>query len=191
MVKKSLTRLYYHLLHIVTQVDILPGGSDFRLIDRKVVEVINQLPERTRFMKGIYAWAGFRVVSFPYTVRTRRFNQSKWKFNRLWNFALDGIFGFSTFPLRLWTYVGFLVAFLSFLRGMMIGVDALIHGIHVTRGVTTVAVLLFFLIGLLMVSNGIQGEYLARVYEEVKGRPLYVIASTIGCDDPNNGPGNP
>ncbi|MEW6077414.1 MAG: glycosyltransferase family 2 protein [Thermodesulfobacteriota bacterium] len=184
IVKKHLTRLYYRILRIVTQVDILPGGSDFRLIDGKVVAVINQLPERTRFMKGIYAWAGFRVTSFPYLVRTRRLNQSKWKFVRLWNFALDGLFGFSTFPLRLWTYVGFLIAFLSFLRGLMIGVDALLHGIHVARGVTTVAVFLFFLIGLLMVSNGIQGEYLARVYEEVKGRPLYVIASAIGIEDP-------
>lgn len=190
IVKKNLTRLYYRFLRSITQVDILPGGSDFRLLDRKVVDAINQLPERTRFMKGIYAWPGFRVASFPYTVRRRRFNNSKWKLNKLWNFALDGVFGFSTFPLRLWTYIGFLIALLSFVRGLMIGVDALIHGIHVTRGVTTVAVFLFFLIGLLMVSNGIQGEYLARVYEEVKGRPLYVVASKIGFDDTNSGPVN-
>lgn len=187
LIKKGLTRWYYHFLRIVTQVEILPGGSDFRLIDRKVIEVINRLPERNRFMKGIYAWPGFRTTSFPYSVRQRRFNVSKWKFGRLWNFALDGIFGFSTFPLRLWTYIGFLIALLSFLRGLLIGVDALLHGIHVTRGVTTVAVFLFFLIGLLMISNGIQGEYLARVYEEVKGRPLYVIAAKIGFDDTNKG----
>ncbi|MFP4039368.1 MAG: glycosyltransferase family 2 protein [Desulfosudaceae bacterium] len=181
--KKWLTRFYYRLLRVVTMVDIPPGGSDFRLMDQKVVAAIRQLPERTRFMKGIYAWPGFRTATFPYTVRERRFSAPKWKFGRLWNFALDGLFGFSTVPLRLWTYVGFLIALLSFLRGLMIGVDALLHGIHVTRGVTTVAVFLFFLIGLLMVSNGIQGEYLARVYEEVKARPLYVVADRIGLDD--------
>jgi glycosyltransferase involved in cell wall biosynthesis len=177
-IKKICSRLFYRILKRLSRIEIPSGGSDFRLMDKSVIQAIRRLHERTRFMKAIYAWPGFKTCTFPYEVRPRRHGNGKWPGWKLWNFALDGIFTFSSIPIRIWTYLGFVLSFLSFMYGLWIGIEALLYGIQAVEGVTTVAFFLFFFAGLLMISNGIQGEYLARIFEEVKQRPLYIIAKT-------------
>lgn len=171
---------FYRLISAIGQVNLPVGGSDFRLISRPVVDVICALPERNRFMKAIYMFPGFDVHTFPYEVQQRHSGVSKWNYWKLWNFALDGLFGFSSMPLKIWMYVGFFLSVCSVGHAFYIGVDALINGVHVVKGVTTVAVFLFFLMGLLMMSIGVLGEYVARIYDEVKQRPLYVVKEKIG-----------
>ncbi len=180
---KKGSAFFYKLIGALSQVDLPVGGSDFRLIARPVVDVINSLSERNRFMKAIYAFPGFNVHTFPYKVQARHRGQSKWNYWKLWNFALDGLFGFSSMPLKIWMYVGFAISLLSILNGLYIGLDALINGIKVVKGVTTLAVFLFFLMGLMMISLGILGEYVARIYDEVKRRPIYVVQEKKGFEE--------
>lgn len=181
-VYRWLAHTFYRVIHAIGTIDIPPGASDFRLLDRKVVSVICHLPERNRFMKGIYAWPGFSVFYLPYNTEDRYAGTSKWRPWQLWNLALDGIFSFSAAPLRIWTYLGCIIALVAFLWAFKIGVSALIYGIQVVPGVTTVAILVLFTLGLLMVQGGIQGEYIARIFEEVKGRPLYVVRGVYRDD---------
>jgi glycosyltransferase involved in cell wall biosynthesis len=182
--RRTATRSYYKLLRAMTSVEIPPNAGDFRLIDRKIVDVIVQMPERHRFMKGIFAWPGFRVASIDFQARRRhRATRSRWSFFRLWRFALDGLFSFTTAPLKLWTYVGALAAFGAFVYLVITLIQKVFFGITAPGYASLLIVLLFFS-GLLLISNGIQGEYIARIFEEVKGRPMYVIATKLGFDEP-------
>ena len=181
--RRTASRAYYKLLRAMTTVEIPPNGGDYRLIDRKIVDVIVQMPERHRFMKGIFAWPGFRVATIDFQAASRgRATRSRWSFLRLWRFALDGLFSFSTAPLKLWTYVGALAALGAFVYGLITLIQKLCFGIAVP-GYASLLIVVLFLSGLLLISNGIQGEYIARIFEEVKGRPLYVIASKLGFDE--------
>ncbi len=177
--RRTLSRWYYRLLERVTTVEIPPNAGDFRLIDRKIVEVIKQMPERHRFMKGIFAWPGFTTASVEFQANVRANDGSRWSFFRLWSFALDGLFSFSTAPLRVWTYLGVLAALGAFVYLVITLVQKLYFGIAVPGYASLLIVMLFFN-ALLLVSNGIQGEYLGRIFEEVKGRPLYVVGKTFG-----------
>jgi hypothetical protein len=140
------------------------------------------MPERHRFMKGIFAWPGFKVaaIEFQANIRTND-TRTSWSFFKLWRFALDGLFSFSTAPLKLWTYIGALSAGGAFLYLLITVIQKLFFGIAVPGYASLLIVLLFFN-GLLLISNGIQGEYIARIFEEVKGRPLYVVGQTFGFD---------
>jgi len=166
----------------MTSVEIPPNAGDFRLLDRKILDVINKMPERHRFMKGIFAWPGFKVsaIEFQANVRANE-TRSSWSFFKLWRFALDGLFSFSTAPLKLWTYIGALSAAGAFFYLTVTVIQKLFFGIAVPGYASLLIVLLFFN-GLLLISNGIQGEYIARIFEEVKGRPLYVVGQTFGID---------
>jgi hypothetical protein len=175
LMNRSAARLFYRIMRMMSRVEIVPDGSDFRLMDRKIVDVIRQLREVRRFMKAIYAWPGYSVCTFPYDVRPRRGGRSTWKIWGLWNFALEGIFNFSSLPLRIWTYLGFVIALVAGIWGLSIGIRALIYGPNVVQGITTVAIFVFFTLALVMIQGGIQGEYLARIFDEVKRRPLYVV----------------
>ena len=180
--RRSASRSYYKVMGWMTSVTIPPNAGDFRLIDRKIVDVINQMPERHRFMKGIFAWPGFKVASVEFQANVRANNtQSTWSFFKLWRFALDGLFSFTTAPLKLWTYVGILSAGGAFIYLMITLIQKLFFGIDAPGYASLLIVLLFFN-GLLMISNGIQGEYIARIFEEVKGRPLYVVGQTVGFE---------
>jgi glycosyltransferase involved in cell wall biosynthesis len=182
--RRAASRSYYKLLRAMTSVDIPLSAGDFRLIDRKIVDVIVQMPERHRFMKGIFAWPGFRVASIDFQAARRDgATRSRWSFLRLWRFALDGLFSFTTAPLKLWTYVGALAAFGAFVYLVITLIQKILFGIAVPGYASLLIVLLFFS-GLLLISNGIQGEYIARIFEEVKGRPMYVIATKLGFDQP-------
>jgi glycosyltransferase involved in cell wall biosynthesis len=181
--RRSASRAYYRVMRMMTSVEIPPNAGDFRLIDRKILEVINQMPERHRFMKGIFAWPGFKVASVEFQANTRaNETRSSWSFFKLWRFALDGLFSFSTAPLKIWTYVGALSALGAFLYLAVTLVQKLFFGIDAPGYASLLSLLLFFN-GLHMISNGIQGEYIARIFEEVKGRPLYVVGHKLGFDE--------
>jgi polyisoprenyl-phosphate glycosyltransferase len=182
--RRTFTRWYYKLLNAMTSVEIPPNAGDFRLIDRKIVDVIVKMPERHRFMKGIFAWPGYKVTSVDFQAAPRSSaTRSTWSFFKLWRFALDGLFSFSTAPLKLWTYIGALSALGAFVYLTITVIQKLFFGIAVPGYASLLIVLLFFG-GLLLISNGIQGEYIARIFEEVKGRPLYVVARTFNFDQP-------
>jgi polyisoprenyl-phosphate glycosyltransferase len=183
VLRRSASRLYYRLMKMMTSVEIPPNAGDFRLIDRKIVDVINKMPERHRFMKGIFAWPGFKVASIEFQANVRaNETRSTWSFFRLWRFALDGLFSFSTAPLKIWTYLGVLCAIGSFVYLAITLIQKLAYGIDVP-GYASLLVLLLFFNGLSLISNGIQGEYIARIFEEVKGRPLYVVGRTFGFEE--------
>ncbi len=180
--RRTMSRTYYKIMGWMTSVEIPPNAGDFRLIDRKIVDVINKMPEMHRFMKGIFAWPGFKVASVEFQASTRaNETRSSWSFFKLWRFALDGLFSFSTAPLKIWTYVGLVSALGAFVYLTVTVIQKLVFGID-APGYASLLILLLFFNGLTMISNGIQGEYIARIYEEVKGRPLYVVGQTFGFD---------
>jgi glycosyltransferase involved in cell wall biosynthesis len=180
--RRTLSQTYYKVMRKMTSVEIPPNAGDFRLLDRKILDVINKMPERHRFMKGIFAWPGFKVTAIEFQANVRANDtRTSWSFFKLWSFALDGLFSFSTAPLKLWTYIGALSALGAFLYLMITIVQKIFWGITVPGYASLLIVLLFFN-GLLLISNGIQGEYIARIFEEVKGRPLFVVGQTFGFD---------
>jgi glycosyltransferase involved in cell wall biosynthesis len=180
--RRTLSQTYYKVMRSMTSVEIPPNAGDFRLLDRKILDVINKMPERHRFMKGIFAWPGFKVSAIEFRANVRANDtRSSWSFFKLWRFALDGLFSFSTAPLKLWTYIGALSAAGAFVYLIITVIQKLFFGIAVPGYASLLIVLLFFN-GLLLISNGIQGEYIARIFEEVKGRPLYVVGQTFGLD---------
>jgi glycosyltransferase involved in cell wall biosynthesis len=181
--RRTASRTYYKIMRWMTSVEIPPNAGDFRLIDRKIIDVIVKMPERHRFMKGIFAWPGFKVTSVEFQANVRaNETSSSWSFFKLWRFALDGLFSFSTAPLKMWTYVGVLTAIGSFAYLVVTLVQKIAFGID-APGYASLLILMLFFNGMLLVSNGIQGEYIARIFEEVKGRPLYVVGQTFGFDD--------
>lgn len=181
--RRTASRTYYKIMRWMTSVEIPPNAGDFRLIDRKIIDVIVKMPERHRFMKGIFAWPGFKVTAVEFQANVRANDTaSTWSFFKLWRFALDGLFSFSTAPLKMWTYVGVLTAVGAFAYLVVTLVQKVAFGIDVP-GYASLLILMLFFNGMLLVSNGIQGEYIARIFEEVKGRPLYVVGQTFGFDE--------
>ena len=177
---KKLTASWYYRLHNMLSSDKIPEhGGDFRLLDRMVVDVIRSLPERNRFMKGIFAWSGFKQTTVSYVRAEREIGTTKFNYWKLWTLALDGITASSTVPLRVWSYVGGCIAFMSMLYASFIVVRTLLFGRDVP-GYPSVIVTVLFLGGLQLLSLGILGEYVGRILTETKRRPIYVIRSTIG-----------
>lgn len=172
--KRSTARWFYRLHNMFSEVALPDNVGDFRLMDRRVVEALRRLPESCRFMKGLFAWLGFRTTSIDYVREARAAGTTKFNTWRLWNFALDGITSFSTVPLRIWTYVGIFCAFLAFLLAMFFLTRTLLFGIDVP-GYASIIIVITFLGGLQLTGIGILGEYLGRTYLESKRRPLYVV----------------
>jgi len=183
VLRRTSARMYYSLMRRMTHVEIPPNAGDFRLLDRKIVDVINEMPERCRFMKGIFAWPGFKTERVEFQANVRAGGHSRWSWWKLWRFALDGLFSFSTAPLKLWTYLGGLSAAGAFIYLVITLVQKIFFGIK-TPGYASLLIVVLFLGGLLLLSNGIQGEYIARIFEEVKGRPLFVVGNKWGFDEP-------
>ena len=154
------------------------NAGDFRLMDRKVVNALRQLPERNRFMKGLYAWVGFSSIALPFVPNDRATGVSSFSFRRLSRLALAGVTAFTTLPLRIWSAVGVVISILSILYAFWIAGEAIFFGNDVP-GWSTLAAGLMFFSGIQLISIGVLGEYLGRVYEEVKKRPLYVVAHDI------------
>ncbi|TVR12876.1 MAG: glycosyltransferase [Phormidium sp. GEM2.Bin31] len=172
---------FYRLLGRVSQVPIPQDTGDFRLMDRRVVEALKQLPERNRFMKGLFAWVGYRQVAIEYDRNPRHAGQSKWNYWQLWNFALDGITAFSSIPLKVWSYLGLGISLVALVYAVFLVIRTLISGIDVP-GYASLMVAVLFMGGVQLISLGVIGEYLGRVYEEVKGRPLYLVRDLYGFE---------
>jgi glycosyltransferase involved in cell wall biosynthesis len=175
-------RYFYRVFDRITDIPIPPDTGDFRLLDRRVVEVLVRLPERTRFMKGLFAWVGFKQTALSFDRPERRTGSTKWTYWGLWNFALDAITSFSSVPLKIWSYVGVGVSIFAFLYALFLVGLTIIRGV-VVPGYASIMVAVLFLGGVQLITLGIIGEYLARIYNEVKGRPLYLVRGRWGLDE--------
>jgi len=172
--KRSTASAFYKLFNSMSHAGIPPNSGDFRLIDRAVADALADYPERTRFMKGLLSTVGFKTASVEYKRPPRAMGQSKWNYWKLWNFALDGIFSFSTMPLRIWTYVGACIAGFSFLYAVYIIMETLISGTN-APGYASLITVVLFIGGIQLISLGIIGEYIGRIFIETKKRPIYTI----------------
>lgn len=179
LAKRVTADLYYRTHNRLSPDKIPLHAGDFRLIDRKVVDALRSMPERNRFMKGLFAWAGFKTASVTYRRPARTVGTSKFRYWKLWTFALDGITSSSTVPLRVWSYIGGAVALGAISYAMFILVRTLILGVDVP-GYASLIVAVLFLGGLQLLSLGILGEYVGRILVETKQRPLYIVREQIG-----------
>lgn len=176
-------KAFYWVFDKLSDVPLPREVGDFRLLDRKVVDAINAMPERTRFMKGIFAWVGFRQTGLPYTQEERQFGETSFNVMRLFRFAFDGLVAFSDMPLRIWTVVGSVISGFAFFYIVVRLVRTLLYGIDVP-GYESIIVTILFLGGVQLITLGIIGHYLGRVFNEVKGRPLYIIRERLGVEKP-------
>jgi glycosyltransferase involved in cell wall biosynthesis len=167
--------VFYRLLRRISDVDIPPDVGDFRLMSRRAVDALKRCTERTRYMKGLFAWVGYKQIIVDYERDSRFAGDTKWNYWRLWNLALEGITSFSTAPLKLASYAGFFVAVSAFVYTAYVFIKAAIVGDPVP-GYPSLMVVVLFLGGTQLMALGIIGEYLARVFVEVKQRPLYLVA---------------
>jgi glycosyltransferase involved in cell wall biosynthesis len=179
--RRALTRRFYHLFDIFGETNLPPGAGDFRLLDRQAIEAIARMRERARFSKGLYAWIGFKSMGVPYDVAERAAGMSKFSYRKLTRFALDGLMSFSTIPLRVWTYIGFIISFFSLSLTAFFLLRTMVYGVDVP-GFASLIVSLTFFSGIQLLSLGVLGEYVGRIFAEVKRRPLYLIAERIGGD---------
>ena len=179
--KRLTADLYYRAHNWLSEDKIPEHAGDFRLLDRKVVDVIRTMPERNRFMKGMFAWAGFKQTSVSYARRPRQIGSTKFNSWKLWTFAIDGITSASTVPLRVWSYLGGIIAILSLIYAVFVVIRTLMFGVQVP-GYASMMVAVLFLGGLQLLSLGILGEYVGRILVETKQRPLYVVREEIGED---------
>ena len=179
---KRMTSNWFHkIFSSLAKPKIPQDVGDFRLLDRIVVDALKQLPERTRFMKGLFAWVGFEQATVEYSRPERRAGQTSFNYVKLWNFALDGFVSFSALPLKVWSYFGALVSVCSVIYLAWLIISTTVYGVDVPGYASTLSAILFFN-GLLLISLGIQGEYVARIFDEVKNRPLYLISDKIGFE---------
>ena len=172
---------FYRIFRLVTDTDIPLDAGDFRLMDRRVIDALKLMPERNRFMKGLFAWLGFRQTRIYFSRPNRVAGNTKWSIWKLWNFALDGIFSFSIMPLRIWTYCGVLIFVFSLSYLCFIVSQAFFFGNPVPGYPSLLSIILFFN-GLIMIGLGILGEYVGRIFIESKQRPLYLIRSVEGLE---------
>jgi dolichol-phosphate mannosyltransferase len=167
--------LFYRLIYRITDVKIPLDTGDFRLIDRKVVEVMNRMREKHRFLRGMGAWVGFKQVGVEYKRAARYSGETKYPLKKMLRLAINAITGFSYFPLQLATYFGFISAGLAIFAIPIIVTLRLAGETHFFEGQTTTLVAVLFLGGVQLISLGILGEYIGRIYDEAKGRPLYIV----------------
>jgi glycosyltransferase involved in cell wall biosynthesis len=179
--KRTTARSFYKIHNLVADVILPEDVGDFRLMDRAVVEALNKLPENCRFMKGLFAWIGFRTTTITYRRERRSAGRSSFEAWRLWNLALEGITSFSLSPLKVWTYLGLTIACAAMIWGTWIALRTLVWGIDVP-GYASIFVAVLFLGGIQLIGIGMLGEYLGRTYLESKRRPPFVIRKVYGKD---------
>jgi glycosyltransferase involved in cell wall biosynthesis len=179
--KRTTAQLFYRIFNRVSDLDIPESAGDFRLMDREVVEALKRLPERNRFMKGLFAWVGFRQVGVPYARPERAAGTTSWGYLRLVRFAIDGITSFSTAPLRVWSVLGLIAAVFAVIGAIVIVGQVLLFG-RQAPGYASLMVVILLGFAVQMIAFGVLGEYVGRLYQEVKGRPIYVVRAKIGFD---------
>lgn len=180
--KRLFIPMFYWLMQRITKINIPPNAGDFRLLDKKVVHALMHLPERTRFMKGLYAWVGYNSIGIPYEASSRASGKTSWGMRSLAELALTGITSFSDLPLRIWGVVGFSISFIALLYAIYIITVTLIFGADLP-GFPSIIVAIMFLGGIQLLSIGILGEYIARIFTEVKQRPKYLLQKKFGFDE--------
>lgn len=172
--KKTTAAGFYRLMQKLSRVSIPEDTGDFRLMSRRAVDALNTLTEHHRFMKGLFAWIGYKQKAVYYDRDPRFAGETKWNYWKLWNFALDGITSFTTAPLKFATYIGFATAFFAFLYGIFMVVRTLIYG-NPVAGYPSLIVIILFLGGVQLMAIGVVGEYIGRIFNETKRRPLYFL----------------
>ena len=182
VLKRKTAAWFYRLHNRMSHTKIPENVGDFRLMDRVVVNALKQLPERQRFMKGLFAWVGFRTLTIDYTRAPRAAGESKFSGLALWNFALEGFTSFSTAPLKIWTYLGALTALGTVLYALYIVIYTMVFGNKVP-GYASLFVAITFFGSVQLISIGLLGEYIGRIYVETKQRPSYLIRKTYGSSD--------
>ena len=187
--KRKTALWFYNIYNSISARPIPANTGDFRLIDARIVDIIKQLPERNRFMKGLFNWVGFKQTGIEYTRQERVAGASKWNYWKLWNFALDGITSFSTVPLRICTYLGLLVSATAFIYMLFLIIRTMIHGIDVP-GYASVMVVVLMIGGIQLTFLGVIGEYLGRVFQETKQRPLYIVSDLYGLNNDESNTSN-
>jgi len=175
-IKRNSAECFYRIFNWIADIHMPSNVGDFRLMDRKVINALKLLPERNRFNKGLFAWVGFSSATISYERKGRAEGKSRWSLWKLWNFALDGIFSFSMVPLRVWSYLGAFVAVFAFFYIGFLLIRVVLFGIDVPGYASLMTVVLFFG-GIQLLSIGILGEYIGRIFIETKSRPIYIIES--------------
>ncbi len=177
--KEFTAKAFYRIIYKITDIDIPMDTGDFRLMDRKVVEALKTMREKHRFMRGMSVWVGFRQTGVKYVRAERYAGETKYPLKKMLKFAMDGITSFSYFPLQVATYIGFASALIAVL-GIIVTIILRLSGSHAFFGQATTLVSVLFLGGVQLICLGILGEYLGRIYDEVKGRPLYIVREALG-----------
>ena len=180
VLKRNTAGWFYKVFNTLSETAIPENVGDYRLMDRRVVEAIKQLPEKERFMKGLFCWPGFRDTTIEFERQERAEGETKFNYWKLWNFALNGITSFSTMPIRMGVYLGLIVAGTAFVYGVFVMIKTLV-GVQVP-GYASMMVIVLFMGGIQLFFLGLMGEYIGRIYKEVKGRPVYVIDKKLGFD---------
>jgi len=183
--KKNTAAMFYRLIHAITNVNIPLDTGDFRLMDKKIVSVLKAMREKHRFLRGMSAWVGFKQVGVSYKRKPRYAGESKYPLKKMIQFALNAITGFSYFPLQLATYLGFIAAGLSVIAIPIVAILRLLTGTAL-EGQATTLIIVLFLGGVQLISLGIIGEYIGRIYDETKDRPLYVVAESPSDETVDN-----
>jgi glycosyltransferase involved in cell wall biosynthesis len=180
--KRFTSGWFYRVFNWLSGVPLVENAGDYRLLDKQVVQALMALPERTRFLKGLYGWVGFPTEEVRFVRPKRAAGVTRWNYWKLWNYGLEGLFSFSTLPLRIWTYFGGALALAGFALAAWHIVRVLLWGV-VVPGYASLLVVILVLGGVQLVGLGLVGEYIARIFQEVKQRPLYVVSEKVGVDD--------
>ncbi|MDB5649267.1 MAG: glycosyl transferase family 2 [Hyphomicrobiales bacterium] len=179
--RRLLTRRFYQIFENFGEMGLPEGAGDYRLLDRQAVEALKSMGERARFSKGLFAWIGFRSIGVPFQVAERHSGVSKFSYRKLTRFALDGLMSFSTLPLKVWTYVGTIISMLALVMAVYFVIETAVWGAD-TPGFASLIVSVTFFAGVQLMSLGILGEYIGRIFAEVKRRPLYLVAERLEDD---------
>lgn len=177
--KRNSAGWFYRLFNAVSEFKIPENVGDYRLMSRRVVEAIKLLPEKDRFMKGLFCWPGFSNTTVEFERQSRLEGETKFNYWKLWNFALNGITSFSSLPIRMGVYLGLIVSGIAFVFGTYIVIKTLITGVD-TPGYASLMVVMLFIGGIQLFFMGLMGEYIGRIYKEVKNRPIYLVEREIG-----------
>jgi glycosyltransferase involved in cell wall biosynthesis len=177
--RRVLTERFYEIFESFGEMRLPHGAGDFRLLDRQAVDALRSMGERARFNKGLYAWIGFKAIGVPFEVGHRRYGSTKFSYRKLTRFAFDGLISFSTLPLKVWTYVGTVVSVAALTMAVFFVTRTIALGVDVPGYASLIVSVLFFA-GIQLMSLGIIGEYIGRIFAEVKRRPLYIVAERIG-----------
>lgn len=185
IVKSFFSRAFYHIINRMTVIDLVPGGTDYRMMTRQMADAVVSLAERERFTKGIYAWVGFKTKWIPYENVARIAGKSKWSFANLFNYAGSGIIAFATTPLRGAIWMGMIIVAVAAIYAVYTATNVLMYPEQST-GRATIILIMLFLGGVIITILGMIGEYLARIYMEVKQRPIYIVKESNLKKEDNN-----